>query len=353
MIKYFFYKLVILCGFIALTSCDIFENKNNIESIIIDFTSFDEIDIRDSSKVKIVELEATDASLLSEIKDVEYLKDKILVYSADMVVAFDLKGKFLYDIDRRGNGPGEYVRTTSFYIRKDTIFLYDDVSKQMLAYDENGNFLKSIRTEEEIAFVYPLENQGFVAKNKYRGNNNHTPSICLLDNQLKKIKDIENRYLSSGNSGFDNFYPFKDEILYWEFLNDTIFSIIQQNRVEPKYFVDFQEYQIPRSITSTGDENKILEYITNSDNPKIATSIKYIQEDDQYLRFIFVQKEAILNYTIYDKQSKQSKIFRIIDSQDELRPLLFMKYKDGNIIMSAINLNGFDDNPLLLFINDR
>jgi hypothetical protein len=338
-----------------MSSCNRNKKEGNVESIRIDFSHVKEIDISDSSIVRTIPLELTDLSLLQEIQSVEFIDDKILVYNTDIVFIFDKDGRYLSRINNKGSGPGEYIRTTSFFVRQENIFLFDDILQKIFVYDQYGKFVSSVGTgqEEEFSLIYPLKTQGYVAKNKYRGKNNATPAICFLDEQLKKIRDVKNRFLQSGNIVFDNFYSFEKEILYWEFLNDTIYTVIPDGKVEPKFYVDFQDYKIPDKIRTSNDEDKILDYMNHSSNPKIATAIKYIQEDSLYMRFVFIQKEAILNYVRYEKRSRKNQLFRIVDRQGELVPQFFMLYKDGYIIMSVLNKNDYEENPQLIFINEE
>jgi hypothetical protein len=346
--KRFLHKITALLVFFQTLSCNS-SQENNTEVISIDFDKIKPVDIRDTSQVKILPLEATDFSLLEEIRSVDFIEDKILIFSSNKVFTFDRQGKFLFNIGRKGAGQGEYVRITGFFVKEKKIFLFDDVLQKLLIYNEKGEWLSSsaVNSDEGISIIYPLQNGGYAALNKYRGENNQTPTVCLFDEALKKTHDIKSRTLQSGEIVYDNFSSFGNSILYWEFLNDTIFSINQQKELFPKYYVDFGEYKIPNDKSS----EELIEYVNNSVNPKMATCIKYIQEDATCIRFIFLQKEAIINCVIYNKENKTAEVLRFTDSENELSPQLFMLYKDGCIITSVLNINDFDDNPKLAFIN--
>jgi hypothetical protein len=335
------------------TACGDGRGEPAVVRINIDFDGVREIDIRDSTMVRAFTPEVTDRSLLAEIKDVALTDGKVLVYTNDQVVAFDGEGRFLFTIDRRGHGPGEYVHTSSFFVRGDSIFLYDEVSRKLLAYDGKGAFLADFCTEASVSALQPLGDGTYVAKNTYRGENNSTPAICFLDGNLVKTGEANNRFLTSGNYGFDNFYPSDEEILYWEFLNDTIFAINGQRTVYPKYFVDFNDYAIPRHIRDGSDEYELLDYLNNDGKAGLATAVKYVSEDAESIRFIFIRKEAILNYVRYDKGDGKAAVFRITDSWGRTTPQLFMKYGHGEIILSALDVNDVDANPQLFFVDEK
>lgn len=351
--KQLFPKIILLAIFVSFFSCDN-QNKNvEIELISVDIDKSQKIDLRDSVIVNMLSLEMTDSSLLEEIQSVELLDDKILVYNSNRVVAFNEKGEFIYDIYRKGQGPGEYARTTSFFVRNGKIFLFDDISQKLLSYDSNGNFLSVVNRgrENEISVLRPVNDSIFIAKNRYQGKNIKTLSFCLLNKQLNKLRDIENKTLKSGEIDFDHFYSYNDRVLYWEFLNDTIYTF-SGNLIEPKYVVDFMDYSIPVEEKQGKENNQIIEYLQSTDNPKIATGIKYLHEDSHFLRFVFIQKESIVNLVKYNKLDKTTKVFQLFDSQYKLRPQLFMAFQNGKIIMAFHNLEE-QNNPDLIFIDDE
>lgn len=344
------YKTLILLFCLKIISCN-HSKENVIETITINFNNIIPINVRDTTLVKILPLEDTDASLLEEIQDVDFINDKILIYKTNKVTVFDKEGNFLFNIDRVGSGPGEYVHTTSFFVKQNEVFLFDDILQKVFIYNENGEWIATypIESENEISLLYPLENGGYIAKNKYQGENNRTPCVSLFNSRLKKTESINNRILQSAEIDYDNFYSYEDNILYWEFLNDTIYSINQQNKLFPKYYVNFGQYKIPDNLSN--DKNKIVEYINESNNPNIATCIKYIQEDASYIRLVFIQKESIVNYVTYDKESKKVEVFRLIDLENKLSTQLFMLYRNNYIIMVVQDMDNYADNPKLVFIN--
>jgi hypothetical protein len=354
--KAFFNTMVISIFVCAILSCSGKNKVTEIQPIIINFENCKMVDISDSLRVKIVPLEINSEALLSQIEILDFLNDKVYILSHNKVVVFDKNGKFLTVIGTMGAGPGEYKNLSGFYIKNETIFLVDEGFQKVFAYDENGKYLYSTSILQEtgkISVVYPIEDGLFIAKNGYFGNNTQIPSICVLNEQYKKIRDIENRYLSDGTIMPDNFYPFQDHILYWEFFNDTIFSIVNQKELTPKYIVDFQEYAIPAEVKQSGNVLDILHYyISSPQDSKLSSLIKYIHEDASYIRFVFMQKEQIVNYVKYDKKLQQARLYRIIDSCNKLSPTLFMQYRDETIIIAA-NIIDSEDNPVLVFINEK
>ena len=162
-----------------------------------------------------IQLETNAESLLSFIDKVEIYKDRIYVFGhgaigVRKVCCFDLQGKFLFNIDRRGNGPEEYLSLTDFVIDKKTQCLWlVDHAKKMLKFDLDGNFIEQYSTDFFI-------------------NN-----ISLMDDENKmaiRLGDYKDE-----NYSFIN-YSYKDKkILYHQEAPNTISSSVDCNVITIKH----------------------------------------------------------------------------------------------------------------------
>jgi hypothetical protein len=355
-LKNFSAVIIFLISVVLIYSCRERNKLENIKTIRIGFTDIKNVDISDSTRVKIISLETNASSLMYDIDKIDFLEDKILLFNKNNVIVFDTIGKFLFNVGQRGIGPGEYLDVTSFFVKNNFIYLFDASTQKILAYDNDGTYISSAKLQSpyEALLIYPIENeQMYIAKNKYQGSNEKIPGFSIYNEHYKKTEDINNTYVESSNFDFNCFYSFQNKILYWKFLNDTIFSIVHHESMTPEYIIDFQNYAIPNHIRKGNDTEEIIEYVNNSNNPNLATLIRYIQEDSLYIRFGFIQKEAILNYVRYHKNTHEVEIRHIIDSKRKMIPNYCFLYKDDKIIFPASFLNDNDDNPSLVFINER
>lgn len=340
---------LLLITVVCFWSCQNAEN-NVCESIMIDFGKIKRIDISDRNMVTEVPLEVTDNSLLTHIEQIEIKGDKIFVYDAHRVIAFDVKGMFLYQINHKGTGPGEYTNINSFFFDGDNICLFDDNLGTLFTYDKNNVFLASEKTTELMSSLYPIDNGKFVGKKKYRGDNLHVASLAVLNKDLSLSFDVDNRHLTSGIGTFDYCSTYDNRTLYWEFLNDTIYSL-QDKSIMPLYYVDFNKYKIPIAAKKDKNVTDIIEYI-NSTGDKLATGVRYVQEDSSNIRFIF-SLDGNINYVRYNKQTKETLSYELFDSTNSFSLEYFMKYDNGKIILSAYLSSDMEDNPRLLFINEE
>lgn len=107
--------------FLLLTACT--QATRLVDDIpLITFDITKESDwTADSIECKFIPLETKDECLLAFIYDVQFYKDRIFVIEGNQqrqVKVFDLNGKFITQISRQGDGPGEYNMPDKLHIDK-------------------------------------------------------------------------------------------------------------------------------------------------------------------------------------------------------------------------------------------
>jgi len=90
------------------------------------------------------------------------------IYVADTknlrIQKFDLNGKYLQTIGRGGQGPGEFRQPTRIRIDETTGQIYvRDAVVNIMIFDRNGRFVKTIHMTKSIHDFRPIEDGGFMA----------------------------------------------------------------------------------------------------------------------------------------------------------------------------------------------
>lgn len=93
--------------------------------------------------------------LLTYIERVEYDSCYYFVKDAKGLYVFDESGRFVSEIGRKGQGPGEYFYINSFYLdrEKKNVCIISYPDRKLLTYGYSGNFLSMNRLEREDAYV--------------------------------------------------------------------------------------------------------------------------------------------------------------------------------------------------------
>lgn len=95
--------------------------------------------------------EAPGPYLFASVNGIE-VSDKY-IYVLDLRMAkvrvYDLKGKFIRDIGRKGQGPGEFMAPTNFCLSANgDLFVYDIMARRITIFDSEGGYKSSFHIEE-------------------------------------------------------------------------------------------------------------------------------------------------------------------------------------------------------------
>ena len=246
--KLIFVYLLLVCFF--ATSCSMKTYKEVVE-IFVDFSNIKSFDLSATEKVN---LQFTDNSIIRKVDElVLYNNTYYCVRSGHNLFLFDNNGIFKNQIGSKGNGPMEFTHFNSFFVKDDIVFIYDAMARKIISYGLNGQYLNSISLKERYKeiipnYIYPINNDQFISKNTFGGNQRKIPSYSILNKDYSIISNSTTRYLTNGITTLNNFFSNNEYILFWELLNDTIFSVTNNNAYLPKYFVNFNKNRLPNSV---------------------------------------------------------------------------------------------------------
>ncbi len=99
-------------------------------------------------------LETKDECLISEIDKMTIQDDRIYIKDGEKIFVFDRNGKFLYKIDKRGNGPGEYVDLCDFAVWKSSVYVLSRTKKSIYVYNPQGDYEKTYTLNDWYESLY-------------------------------------------------------------------------------------------------------------------------------------------------------------------------------------------------------
>ncbi|MCS5491347.1 6-bladed beta-propeller [Algoriphagus limi] len=135
------------------TIIDLSDNKNFEESDFFDLFSIDEI----------IELQLPEGSYLGSLRRFEIFDDHLFALdpSFNNLAKFDLKGNYITQIGRIGEGPDEIPEIVDFSIDSKTghIGLASYSQMKISRYDQNGNFVEATKIGEQIDQLAIFDNK--------------------------------------------------------------------------------------------------------------------------------------------------------------------------------------------------
>lgn len=147
----------------------------------------DSLNLSDAaSGIDIVKLETTSQSLIRMIQNIVVTSQYIFVHDlTEGILKFSLDGKFLNKIEKKGEGPEDYLNIFQFIVKEDEEALYFYTVKGFKVYDYEGRFKKSIAFEDKF---YGNENRIIMFKDNFFLNDK-LPVLLKLE-ELSETKDF-------------------------------------------------------------------------------------------------------------------------------------------------------------------
>ena len=180
------------------------------------------------------------------------------------IFKFDRQGKLIKKIGRQGRGPGEFMFGIDFTVDEKTgnVFVIDQPNITKV-YSQNGTFIRDIslnKIGEGAGFGADIEifNSLLFYPNSL-GQGNSKYSWAFLDTLGNLVSRKENSVppFQTRTGREACIYKFENKLFYYNFFNDTIFSISPDLSYNAEYLFAQGDYRYP---TKTIEQNSISQY---------------------------------------------------------------------------------------------
>ncbi len=234
------------------------------------------IDVEDTKPLILSEIACNISYIILETKPEatigsvdKIIKYKDLYFIADMqkgatIYSFDSSGKYLFKIQNKGRGPGEYIGIDDFDINRDKelIIIYDRSGGGIFEYDLSGSFVKKYPVDLVFESFRHLEGTTLLAYSKYMRN----PSLPQAENSSIFTFNYQNIKRSATYATFDDkfllfqkVFKITDNICssngsfyIYDFYLNSFFSFINDS-LAIRWVIDYGKNNIPNSFWSSSD----------------------------------------------------------------------------------------------------
>lgn len=276
-------------GLFAQEKLDLYKSKDHPKTVKIS-----EI----AEKVVYIPLETTDQSLLSETLEIYYGKNDIFVGDQDHAVfyRFNKQGKFLNQIGRKGEGPGEYPSAIHFYVDegKSTVSIISPKTRTIYQYNYEGQFVGKIAFPESPWMITLQDGQYLFYNQRFNriSNDPNVSELFLADASGQIVKQcpttIQDKEMDMLLFESPFFYTYNQKNYYKNPLLDQVFEVKSPLQLVPAYEI------------YTGPQKRTKNDMRNPQNLLQQVSVRHIVETDQLRVVIFAHQNKFHN-AIYRK----------------------------------------------------
>lgn len=191
----------------------------------------------------VIKLETSYKSILASISQLEICNDTLYIYDAqtERIKVFNTSGHYLTDFAEKGNGHGEYLSISSFFIDEDkhNLCIIDPLKQAIHTYTTSGKYLNSIKNKShylsKIKKASVVDSMNIICSLATSWEDDNY-QLIILDPMTYSIKEILSAYpfksplYESTSISKSPFAVHDDEIHYLRFLSDTVYSYRKAER---------------------------------------------------------------------------------------------------------------------------
>lgn len=302
-------------------------------------------------------LETTDSSLvdISSTTAMKVMDDVILIGNKNHPIKVFNKatGRYLREIGRIGNGPGEYANGNLFHVDAKTKYIYVEVSpSQRHIYNVNGDLIKTITHENPIgtltaplfwdnklynfvtipspqtscfSVIYDLPSQTKLDSLILSGDN--VPSSGLefvvplsgmeIFGGRAFIMKVKDQVICFGYRASSPYWPHKDKLHFKDVYNDTIFTIKDNfSQMEPEYVFalgkwgGFKRYETEDNMS----DKLLISRVLETDNVIYFVMIQNLYDFNNWMKRVYPPMYC----GIYNKKDGTVKVSKSVDIENDL-----------------------------------
>ncbi|MDR1897865.1 MAG: 6-bladed beta-propeller [Prevotellaceae bacterium] len=324
-----------------------------------------------SSQINYIQLETSEESLTGEIRQIKIKNGNIFILdNTPNILMYDMSGKFIRKIGRRGQGPGEYITILDFLVSDSAIYTMDRMQLKIIKYDLNGRVLLEKRMMSHPDKFAVLNDSLIAAQYNYpEFVRNNDCRISIYTGDLNKITDflvseykIDQSQVGSIATHTRSFFQnVNDTLTFWECRNDVIYKIVNEKTIIEKYRLKYENKLLPQDgytnrISGKNEISKVMEstdylFLTGSYNDKFG-HVVYLKNEKTGFNignsFANVKGPAVFGVDNLTEDNKLLTVFYAYNFKKHIeKNKIPIEQIDENLQKILITCD-FDDNPCVM-----
>ena len=221
-----------------------------------------------AKSVRFIPLETNNDILMENVDKVLQRGDTLLIHHSQRLSLFDRKGKYLYDIGSKGQGPGEFTYLRSVLLHEGLIYVQEQGCR-FKVYDWDGNFVKKLVLPHKVRglITYPGREEMLAYVTKSRGEE---PIRFYRLKGEQVLDSIPNPFIYPRGPGailqtyMSEFLPSQGSLnVFSEVNSDTVYRVDENLNTHPHIVFNMGRYLYTREERYNTTRNDILKRTFN------------------------------------------------------------------------------------------
>ncbi len=273
--------------------------------------------------IEVIPLEMPKSILFGEVQHIKVSQNYLAVFDeiqTKSVTLFNHKGKFVNQLQKVGQGPGEYTDITDFTFtpKEDELLAYDRNSGNIRMYSlPDLNFQRKVKTHIYLMVINAIENSFLAVSDEDVTENTEVGvGYVKIDNSEKSFKFSPISILPNniGIVEMSSPWTFSRNAKGLVYAMNTLYPVIYQIRdkeVTPLATVDFGENKIPEKYWGM---TEFLDFREALSTPPLKSLLVHNAiVTNKYISFCYVFGNIEhRQLAIYDREKRQTTVIRKI-----------------------------------------
>lgn len=262
----------------------------------------------------------------------------ILDILSSSVFKFTPNGELQSSFCRKGAGPGEAVFPSTILAVSDTVFVTSNRTREILAFDTDGNFIKTNKYMHSIPSAYSHVNGNYLGFAQEFADDEMYFNLNLYSPRFEKLKCLNSYQVDLSDEGFFNNYL--DIFPPFGVSENNIFVSDNDNNIYSIKAYDSSGEQIYKLTKKYGSI-----VLTPEENIKMVEQTKYIEGDEPIKEFrnrykkpvnyIIPESDRVIWVSTSKKRTGENENYTYIDVFEE--GCLIRQYKTDGLYFQEFN----------------
>ena len=270
----------------AVLSCKSSTSGQAAQNIIHMPLKFDALEAWVKS-IEIVPLDGDDTHLLGSRVEIDtdgkdwFIADK----ENGKLFRYSGEGRFLNEIGRRGNGPGEFLKLQDYQFSGDTVVVFS-FPDRMYSYSKDGQYY-NLTSVPGLGDNSILLGNGILTYRGYRPDNKYRLSY-IGESRTEHYLGYGHRVMNM-STGDPVFAAKNERVFVVDSYNSTVYVFSEEEGFLPYVTFDFGKYNIPEDFYRYSDPFKGAQFLLERDFARVS---RFIVGDAGWLAEIAVQTKT-------------------------------------------------------------